>query len=77
MLRQSPIFGGMAFSQTELDALKAAYAKGLLSVSYNGRTMTYGSADDLWKRIRAIEAEINSTSTTRLKPRYQRAVFDD
>lgn len=67
----------MAFSQTELDALKSAYAQGYLQVSFNGRTVTYGSADDLWKRIRAIEAEINSTSTTHLKPRYQRAVFDD
>jgi hypothetical protein len=48
----------MAFTQTELDALKKAYASGTTRVTYDGRTVEYGSADDLWKRIQNIEAEI-------------------
>jgi len=47
-----------AWTQTELDALKAAYAAGTLRVSYDGRSVDYGSAEDLMIRIRAIEREI-------------------
>lgn len=67
----------MAFSQTELDALQTAYAKGILSVTFNGRTMVYGNRDDLEGRMRYLESKLNASSTTRLKPRYQRAVFVD
>ncbi len=52
----------MAWTQTELDALKRAFATGTLRVTYDGRTVEYGSADDLLKRIRAIEAEIATAS---------------
>ncbi len=48
----------MAYSQTELDALKAAYAQGILRITYEGKTVEYGSADDLLRRIRVIEGEI-------------------
>lgn len=51
----------MAFTQTELDALKRAYAAGTLSISYDGKTVTYGNAADLLSRIRVIEAEIAAT----------------
>ena len=44
----------MPWTQTELDALKRAYASGTLRVSYDGKTVEYGSADDLLKRIRTI-----------------------
>lgn len=71
------MLASMAFSQTELDALKAAYAEGVLSVSYNGRLVTYDSGDALLRRIRTIEAEINSTSTTRLRPRAMVPNFRD
>ncbi len=50
----------MAYSQTELDALKAAYAQGILRITYEGKTVEYGSADDLLRRIRMIEGEIES-----------------
>jgi len=49
----------MAWTQTELDALKAAYASGTLRVSYDGRTVQYGTEDDLIRRIRVIEREIS------------------
>lgn len=48
----------MAFTQAELDALKAAYASGTLSVEYEGRRVQYGSAADLLSRIRVIEQDL-------------------
>jgi hypothetical protein len=64
----------MAFTQTELDALKKAFAAGALTVEYDGKRITYGSADDLWKRIQKIEAEVASTAGTP-KPRAGYAGF--
>jgi hypothetical protein len=52
----------MAFTTAELDALKAAYAAGALTVSYEGKTITYGNAADLLSRIRTIEGEISATA---------------
>lgn len=52
----------MAWTQAELDALRRAYASGTLRVTYDGRTVEYGNADDLMKRIRAIEAEVEATA---------------
>ncbi len=54
----------MTWTQSELDALKAAYASGTLRVSYDGRTVEYGSEGDLIRRIRTIEREIAATSGT-------------
>lgn len=48
----------MAWTQTELDAVRRAYASGTLRVSYDGKSVEYGSADDLLKRIRTIESEM-------------------
>ena len=48
----------MAWSQGELDALRKAYASGTLSVSYDGRSVEYGSEADLLRRIRVIESEM-------------------
>ena len=48
----------MAWTQTELDALKHAYASGTLRVSFEGRSVEYGSADDLLARIQTIERAI-------------------
>ncbi|MEO5376020.1 MAG: hypothetical protein H7840_17485 [Alphaproteobacteria bacterium] len=48
----------MAWTQEELDALKRAYAAGALRVSYEGKSVEYGSAEDLLSRIRTIEREI-------------------
>ena len=48
----------MAWSQSELDALRSAFAAGTLRVTYDGRTVEYGDANDLLKRIRIIEREI-------------------
>ncbi|MCT4494502.1 phage head-tail joining protein [Bosea minatitlanensis] len=58
----------MAWTTAELDALKRAYATGTLRVSYDGKTIEYGSADDLLKRIRTIESEIAATSGGPARP---------
>jgi hypothetical protein len=54
----------MSWSQAELDALRRAYASGTLRVTYNGKTVEYGSADDLLKRIQTIESAIAAASGT-------------
>ena len=48
----------MAWTEAELDALKRSYASGTLRVSYEGKTVEYGSEADLIRRIRTIEGEI-------------------
>ncbi len=55
----------MSWTQSELDALKRAYASGTLRVSYDGKTVEYGAAADLLSRIRTIEREIESGSAGR------------
>ena len=52
----------MSWTESELEALRRAYAAGTLRVSYEGRTVEYGSAADLLSRIRTIEREMTGTS---------------
>lgn len=52
----------MSFSQTELEALRRAYAAGALVVEYDGRRLTYGNAADLLARIRFIEGQMANSS---------------
>lgn len=64
----------MPWSISELEALRRAYASGTLRVSFEGRSVEYGSAADLLSRIRTIEAEIASRSGTR-PPKRSLATF--
>lgn len=48
----------MSWTQSELDALRRAYASGTLRVSYDGKTVEYGSEADLKRRIDTIESAI-------------------
>jgi hypothetical protein len=64
----------MTWSQAELDALRKAYASGTLRVSYEGRSIEYGSAADLIRRIRTIESEM-AMADGRPKPRRSLAIF--
>ena len=48
----------MTWSQAELAALRKAYASGTLRVSYDGRSVEYGSEADLIRRISTIESEM-------------------
>jgi len=64
----------MAWTQGELDALKRAYASGTLRVTYDGKTVEYGSESDLIRRIRTIENEMAAAAGTP-KPRRSLASF--
>ena len=64
----------MVWTPTELDALRKAYASGTLRVSFEGRSVEYGSASDLLSRIRTIEAEIQAQSGSK-PPRRSLASF--
>jgi hypothetical protein len=64
----------MAWSQAELDALRKAYSSGTLRVSYEGRSVEYGSEADLLRRIRTIESEM-AAAEGRPKPRRSFASF--
>lgn len=50
------------WTEAELAALKRAYASGTTRVSYDGKTVEYGSAEDLLGRIRTVERQIASAS---------------
>ncbi|MFN6978691.1 MAG: phage head-tail joining protein, partial [Gemmobacter sp.] len=45
-----------------LSALRRAYASGTTRVSYDGKSVDYGSAEDLLARIRTIERAIAGTT---------------
>ena len=61
------------WTETELSALRRAYASGTTRVSYDGKSVDYGSAEDLLARIRTIERAI--TGTTQQLPIAGRAGF--
>ena len=46
----------MAYSQTQLEALEAALASGMLRVSFEGRSVEYRSVEELKKAIAAVRA---------------------
>ena len=46
------------WTETELAALRRAYASGTTRVSYDGKSVDYGTAEDLLARIRTIERAI-------------------
>lgn len=48
----------MSWTDNELAALKRVFAAGTLRVSYEDKTVEYGNAEDLLRRIRTIEGEI-------------------
>ena len=48
------------WTDAELAALKRAYAAGTLRVSYDGKSVEYGSAGDLLGRIRTIERAMSA-----------------
>lgn len=64
----------MSWTHDELQALRKAYASGTLRVSFEGRSVEYGSADDLLSRIRTIEVEMAGQAGTRA-PRRSLASF--
>ena len=64
----------MSWTEDELAALRRAYASGTTRVSYDGKSIDYGTAADLLRRIRVIEAEMAAVAGRR-KARRSYASF--
>ncbi len=58
----------MSWTESELEALRRAYARGQTRVAYDGRIVEYGSAADLLSRIRTIEREIEASAAQTKRP---------
>lgn len=63
----------MSYSQADLNALKAAFASGVLSVEYAGRRTTFRSQADLSAAIATVEAELSPTT---VRPRQAVTEYD-
>ena len=50
------------YTDTELQALKRAYAAGQVTVSYENRSVTFATGNDLLARIREIERDMGTTA---------------
>lgn len=61
----------MAFTQQDLDAINAAIASGELTVSHNGRTVTYRSMADLLKARDLIVNELAAQAGSRRGSSYR------
>lgn len=62
----------MGFSTADLDSINAAIASGELTVSVQGRSVTYRSIDDLLKAKTAIEDGLRAQSPA---PRVRTGYF--
>lgn len=56
----------MADTQAQLDALDAAIASGVQTVTFNGRTVTYHSMADLLRARSMLAARLGTSQTSRL-----------
>lgn len=68
----------MSYTQTQIDTLKAAAAKGVTTVTSDGNTVTYASLAEMRRQIAVMEQEIAAQSVTRPKsyvyPQYGKGV---
>jgi hypothetical protein len=66
----------MAWTNTDLDALKAAYASRTLRVRFSdGKEVTYPTGDDLLRRIGIVAAELASSGARQPTPVARFATF--
>lgn len=61
----------MAFTSTQRDALKAAIASGVLSVTFNNRTVQYQNLKEMRDLLAEMERSLSATTRT-----YRVASFD-
>jgi hypothetical protein len=62
----------MAFTQTQLAALEAAYVSGTLTVSYEGKSVTYRSLAELERVLANVRASLDPAAVA---PRTSFASF--
>lgn len=60
----------MSFSQEQLTALDSAIAQGALTVSMNGRSITYRSLSDMIVLRDTMRSELGISVNTRAKARF-------
>jgi hypothetical protein len=61
----------MAYTSTQLADLRAAIAEGVLSVRFSdGRMLTYRSLDEMRRIESGMAAELEPTTTVRLRRTY-------
>jgi hypothetical protein len=61
----------MAYTSTQLADLRAAIAEGVLSVRFSdGRQLTYRSLDEMRRIEQGMAAELEPTTTVRLRRSY-------
>ena len=58
----------MAYTQAHLDALEEAKASGVLTVSFEGRTTTFRSIDEIDRVIADIKKQLNPA-------KYRRKIY--
>lgn len=54
----------MAWTQADIDTLKAAIASGILSVQYTDKLIRYQSTSDMLKALAAMEGEVAGATTS-------------
>lgn len=64
----------MAWTQTDVDKLKAAIAQGATKVKFADREVTYRSLDEMRETLRMIQAEVD-TASGKVRPRVRRILF--
>ena len=57
----------MAYTQSHLEALQEALASGTLTVTFEGRSMTYRSVQDLQRAISVVQSSLNQQSGKRVR----------
>lgn len=60
----------MAWTQTDVDALKAAMAKGVRRLRMNGEEVEYGSLSEMRSVLAMMEAEVAGTSSATIAVVY-------
>jgi hypothetical protein len=58
------------YTLSQIEALRAAIAEGVTSVSSGGRTVVYRSLADMTRQLRVMEAELEGNSSSANRRRY-------
>lgn len=64
----------MSFTQTQLDALRAAAAKGIRTVKTDGHEVTYASVDEMLRLIKVMEAQVTRSRSSHVNPVFDKGV---
>jgi len=58
----------MAWTQSDIDALKAAIALGVRKVEYENQAVTYQSREEMMATLKAMEGEVATTAGAAKNP---------